>query len=85
MRNLFDRLASVGDLWLALRTGPTVDLRAVLQYAEPGQGPTGVARHAKRVGTTFPRGLAREPPVQGGPMSHAGGASSLPLGPKLTG
>ncbi len=35
MRNIFDRLAAVGDLWSALRTGPTADLRTVLQYAEP--------------------------------------------------
>ncbi len=33
--NIFDRLAALGDLWSDLRTGPTADLRAVLQYAEP--------------------------------------------------
>ena len=35
MVNIFDRLVAVGDLWSTLRTGPTADLRAVLQYAEP--------------------------------------------------
>lgn len=33
--NIFDRLSEVGDLWSALRRGPTADVRAVLQYAEP--------------------------------------------------
>ena len=36
MRNIFDRLDTVGDLWARLRTEPPADLRAVLQYAEPG-------------------------------------------------
>ena len=36
MRNIFDRLASVGDLWAELRAGAGADLRAVLQLAEPG-------------------------------------------------
>ena len=31
MVNIFDRSATVGDLWSAPRTGPTADLRAVLQ------------------------------------------------------
>ena len=33
--NIFDRLSEVGDLRSALRRGPTADVRAVLQYAEP--------------------------------------------------
>ena len=33
MRNIFERLDQVGDIWAELRDGPTADLRAVLQYA----------------------------------------------------
>ena len=35
MRNIFDRLDRVGDLWAPLRDGPPADLRAVLDYAGP--------------------------------------------------
>lgn len=34
MRNIFNRLATVGDLWAQLRSGPVADLRAVLRLAE---------------------------------------------------
>ena len=34
MRNIFDRLQGVGDLWARLRTGPTADLRAAFRYLD---------------------------------------------------
>jgi bifunctional non-homologous end joining protein LigD len=35
IRNIFARLATVGDLWAPLRGGPVADLRAVLRLGEP--------------------------------------------------